>query len=170
MTCPSEKLSKNCKTCGKIFYKTPSTSKKNWLFRSLYCSRECAKHHNLGRVGPNLGKKFSEEHRENLSIAHIGQTAWNKGIHYEQVANEKNYLWKGDDATMTAKHQWVYRRVGKANHCDECGLNDPTRKYQWSNISRAYKRDITDYRQLCIPCHKKYDLAQIALHKKQTNI
>lgn len=51
-----------------------------------------------GRVGSNKGKKFSEEtkkkmsnaskgkkksenHKENLSISHIGQIAWNKGKH-----------------------------------------------------------------------------------------
>jgi hypothetical protein len=34
-----------------------------------------------GQPGPMLGKKFSDAHRHNLSVAHKGQKSWNKGRH-----------------------------------------------------------------------------------------
>ncbi len=35
---------------------------------------------NKGKIGYNLGKKFSEEHKKNLSDSHKGQKSWNKGL------------------------------------------------------------------------------------------
>ena len=33
-----------------------------------------------GKPSPNKGRVFTTEHRRNLSKAHLGQVAWNKGI------------------------------------------------------------------------------------------
>jgi hypothetical protein len=33
-----------------------------------------------------------------------------------------------------------------------------SRKYEWANISKIYKRDISDYVQLCKSCHMLFDL------------
>ena len=41
------------------------------------------------------GKKFSKQHRENLSKSHIGQIAWNKGKEFHQISMEKHHNWKG---------------------------------------------------------------------------
>lgn len=67
-----------------------------------------------------------------------------------------HYLWKGDEAKYTTKHTWIYRNHGKANKC-EFNKEHTGREYQWANISGEYKRDISDYRQLCRSCHAKYD-------------
>ena len=59
-------------------------------------------------------------------------------------------------------HNWVARYLGKANHCEKCGLNKlpPNKKiyFHWSNISKKYKRELTDWKQLCVKCHKAFDL------------
>ena len=87
------------------------------------------------------GKKLTKETKEKLRLAHKG---------------EINYLWKGENAGYYALHAWVSRWLGKANHCS----NDPTHKakdnrFHWANISGEYKRDLTDWKQLCPSCHKK---------------
>ena len=35
--------------------------------------------------GANLGKKFSEEHKQKLSLSHKGKTPWNKGLKLKET-------------------------------------------------------------------------------------
>jgi len=35
--------------------------------------------HNIGKIGANKGKEFSQEWKNNLSKSHMGHTPWNKG-------------------------------------------------------------------------------------------
>lgn len=72
--------------------------------------------------------------------------------------------WNKHKKGYQAIHAWIKRRKGKANHCEECGL-DKTPKgrinfFEWSNISETYKRDLTDWRQLCMSCHRKIDFKE----------
>lgn len=154
----NENPHKNCKACGNIFYKGGNVSKKNWE-KSSFCSLSCI---NKGRICPWRGKKLG------WKVWNKGtkglQTAWNKGLRYE--LNARHPLWKGNNASMIAQHQWIVRRLGKPQQCEMCGMNDPNRRYQWSNISREYKREVEDYQRLCIPCHKRYDLDLIKKEKK----
>lgn len=73
--------------------------------------------------------------------------------------DNNNYLWKGDDAQYRTKHHWVVRRLGKATMCESCGLTEipegKQRYFDWANISGEYKRDISDWQQLCRKCHGK---------------
>lgn len=39
----------------------------------------------IGNEPWNKGITFSEEYRKKLSIAHLGQKAWNKGLHYKSI-------------------------------------------------------------------------------------
>ena len=62
-----------------------------------------------------------------------------------------------------AIHWWLRVTYGKATYCS----NDPNHKakrYDWANISGEYKKDINDYKQLCRPCHFRFD----GLDKKQS--
>jgi len=54
-------------------------------------------------------------------------------------------------------HRWIYETAGKACCCMLCGVKN-AKQYQWSNKSREYKYDLEDWWQLCVPCHKKYDM------------
>ncbi len=76
--------------------------------------------------------------------------------------------WKGDAATYGAKHNWLYKQVGKAVRCENPDCIYPRRntkgvlisspsRYEWANISGEYKRDKRDYVQLCPSCHRRYD-------------
>lgn len=55
-----------------------------------------------------------------------------------------------------ATHMWVYRHYGKATKCEKCNQKKGYR-FEWANISGDYKRDISDWMQLCQSCHKKQD-------------
>lgn len=63
---------------------------------------------------------------------------------------------KVNSAEYQRIHRWVIKQLGKASYCE----NDATHQspcYDWSNTSQKYLLDITDWRQLCRSCHKKYD-------------
>lgn len=89
------------------------------------------------------GKKFSDSYKEKLSKAHIGiQT------------NERHPLWQGDKVSYRSLHKWVNNKLGKALFCQ----NDITHKfsrYHWANISKEYRRDLMDWKQLCPSCNAK---------------
>ncbi len=57
-------------------------------------------------------------------------------------------------------HKWVYKVKGRPSKCEHCGTST-ARKYEWSNISRQYLRDIKDWQRLCIPCHRQYDKLKV---------
>ena len=53
-------------------------------------------------------------------------------------------------------HRWIVKQLGKANSCSVDTTHTSSR-YDWSNISREYKRDIRDWQQLCKRCHILFD-------------
>ena len=68
---------------------------------------------------------------------------------------ENNPMWKGDEAGYNAIHAWVWRHKERTGVCDECG----ERRYtQFANLSGLLLRDVNDYRELCAPCHRRFDL------------
>lgn len=83
--------------------------------------------------------------------------------------DEKNPAWKGDSAKYFAKHQWIYRKKGKAFFCS-FNPEHKFRVYQWANISGAYLRDINDYSSLCWQCHKEYDWIRAGKPKTRNEI
>lgn len=55
-------------------------------------------------------------------------------------------------------HLWVERHLGKPDRCEQCGIDSlPHRNYQWANISKEYKRDLNDWKRLCVICHQRFD-------------
>jgi len=82
---------------------------------------------------------------------------WNKGLK-GFGAGEKNGMWKGNDVSYTGLHIWIANKRGKPHYCEHCKRSDlPHRSYHWANISRKYKRDVSDWIRLCVKCHSKYD-------------
>lgn len=69
-----------------------------------------------------------------------------------------NPQWKGDEASYKAIHLWLNRNHPRSGVCDECGGKHPT---DWAFDHRLGKhtRRIEDYRELCRPCHGRYDAA-----------
>lgn len=78
-------------------------------------------------------------------------------LHANIRRGSDNNKWKGDDVGNKALHHWVRRQLGTPKKCEIC-LTTDDRVYHWANKSHTYKRDVTDWLRLCVPCHKKYDL------------
>lgn len=113
--------------------------------------------------GFQKGHHHSLETRKKISESHKGKV-YSKELRLKMSiisTGEKNHAWKGDKVGYSALHNWIRKYLGKANHCEECGLAEipsgKKRYFQWANLSRRYRRDLKDWKQLCIKCHVQYD-------------
>ena len=68
----------------------------------------------------------------------------------------ENIMWKGDNVSYNALHDWVRRHKGTPRECTFC-MKKNAKKYEWANISKKYLRSLNDWKSLCVSCHKKYD-------------
>ena len=71
-------------------------------------------------------------------------------------SGSKNSTWKGESVCYKAAHNRVYAKRGRPQKCEECKTEDPSKKYEWANISGKY-HDPNDYLRLCRSCHCKRD-------------
>jgi len=78
--------------------------------------------------------------------------------YFETRQNEKNYNWKGDNALIKTKHDWVKQKLGTPDCCEHCGKSSSeVGILGWSNKDHKYQRKIEDWQRLCRKCHAKYD-------------
>lgn len=125
--------------------------------RGKFCSRKCKGLASKGvRIAPET--EFKPGHK-----------TWNKGITGEDShvfgqshpmpKAEKSASWKGDNITSYQHlHRWIRSTYGKPSKCDDCGISDSRKRYEWANISGEYRRDISDYKRLCRSCHTVFDI------------
>ena len=165
----------NCQECKADFKVSPCRIERK------FCSKKCY-------VLSSIGRKFSEEHKLNISRSHKkkGVGKWMKGrkmldetkqkIRDWSIANETykrltpmpnelNPNWKGDKVKYIALHAWVNRKLGKPQRCEACGLDEQGRVYDRASISREYKRDLNDWTSLCRPCHRVFDNNKLTLNE-----
>ena len=58
-----------------------------------------------------------------------------------------------------AIHHWIKSHFGKPDHCEVCGEHSSDRRYNWVNIkNHQYTHERSDYKMMCVPCHRKYDM------------
>ncbi len=83
------------------------------------------------------------------------------------VSCKTSASWKGEKASYKAKHKWLYKNFGKASLCEnkeqrllDFKCSETCKLYEWANKSGEYLRDRTDFFQLCISCHRKYDFSK----------
>ncbi len=98
------------------------------------------------------------------SVCNIKISPWTKSgkckscIKIDKCNGENNNYWKGDNASYSEKHKWIKRNYGKANKCENeiCPVDNP-RYFHWANLSGTYKREMSDWKQMCVSCHQKFD-------------
>ena len=101
----------------------------------------------IGRWRKKFGitsRKFSEKAINKMSEERRGKNI-----------NEENHNWKGNDVSYKCLHDWVRKRKSQPERCENCG--NKKEYLELANISGEYKRDIKDYRYLCVRCHKEFD-------------
>jgi len=67
-----------------------------------------------------------------------------------------NVRWKDDEAGYQAFHLRVERRYGQPMECSTCGTTDPSKSYDWANLTGDYPNP-DDYARMCRSCHRQYD-------------
>lgn len=108
-------------------------------------------------------KPFTALHRKHMSQSMRGK---NKPVGYgAHMTGPKHWFWK----EKPGKHsmiRWVEGKLGKPSVCEDCG-NSSTKKYsmRWVSISREYKRDLSDWKRLCLSCHYRYYARNITKSK-----
>ncbi len=94
--------------------------------------------------------KRTKENLKNLSLSHIGKNS-----------GKQNGMWKVVKVSYRNLHRWIERQLGKADHCEHCGLTEipkgKKRYFQWANKSKKYLRNLNDWIKLCVKCHKHFD-------------
>ena len=83
----------------------------------------------------------------------------NPELHRQRVSRSligNHRRWLGDNASYYAKHMWIEKHWGKADHCDLCHVNGASR-YEWASKNHSESRIREDYFQLCPSCHRLYD-------------
>ena len=83
-------------------------------------------------------------------------------------ADPANHMWAGAEAGYQAMHLRVKAARGKPLSCSRCSADRPDRRYEWANLTGRYE-DVTDYERMCLPCHRRYDVARRAETGRRTS-
>lgn len=97
----------------------------------------------------NRNRVTSEETRRRMSEARRGR-----------FLGEEHANWRGEAVGYSTLHAWVRRHKEKSGVCSECGAAVGTARFsgtEWANVSGRYLRDLDDYVELCISCHRRQD-------------
>ena len=70
---------------------------------------------------------------------------------------KNNNSWVGDNATYATFHKRVESLYGRPIHCEVCGTVDPSKRYEWANVTGDYADVEHGYRRMCCSCHRKFD-------------
>lgn len=141
---------KVCQQCKKDFKATKQQVQKGF---GIFCSSQCR-------------RASQKENRPSKNCLHCSAIFYRtpsaitvaKYCSYACVNKAKtgdgHPLWTGDNASYKSLHLWVSRRLGKACICSKCKSEV---RVEWANVSHDYRRDLSDWIQLCQKCHNKYD-------------
>lgn len=159
----SKKILFNCKKCGVEWLDYPSR-----VGRKRYCSQSCSAKSRkdvLFRKGNkiNLGKKYSEERKNNISIAN--KRAWSNPELRLRVSKDRqgnrNWQWK-KEVTYSAVHKWLVKHYGSSINCEATNCSGISLRFEWALIKgKKHARNRKNYIQLCKKCHNIYDKAKI---------
>lgn len=105
---------------------------------------------------PKKGYRQTEEHKAKLrAYRHTDEAKAAMAI---AKLGSNNPQWKGHQVGYQALHRWIRLERPYTHTCENCGKEDcPT---EYANISGDYFRDVNDWTELCVSCHRKMDWAR----------
>ena len=130
----------NCLSCKKEFKYYPCEG-------GIYCSKSCA--NKISATIRHKNKPFG------FGKGYHPLTEFKKSD--IRITGKNNSSWKGDNVGLTALHDWVKRKLGKATECVSCNDTLNAKRFEWANVSGEYKRNLEDWIMLCSICHRKHD-------------
>jgi hypothetical protein len=136
---------KNCKVCNKQFYKPYNCSRKNWNV-TKFCSRKCFHEQHkvwLGRKRSDLSKIMKDQYKEGKRKPII-------------MRDGNNPAWKGEEASYSAFHHWLYNRLERTYWC-YLGDHEITKKSEFANIAESHDHKLEYYIESCTSCHRLFD-------------
>ncbi len=110
------------------------------------------------------GRVYMEQRRREEGQAIRGSKEWlaKRGPeHYPKGETHGN--WKGAQASYSALHHWIARWGAKVGICSTCGSQPKARGLrklgtEWHNLSGEYRRELSDWVELCSTCHKREEV------------
>ena len=122
------------------------------------------------------GFKHTEEAKRKMRKSSKGQVAWNKGRtdlpspsqetiqkRRLKMLAEKNPSWAADKIGYGGVHNWIAKKYGVADCCENKQCSKKSITFEWANISGKYRRDRKDFMKLCRSCHRKFDNGSLSL-------
>ena len=151
-----------CKVCGKPY--------KAYISNSKYCSIGCKAKSQTYRIDFQKIVEMYERGMTQTEIANeLGTTqkviynSFRRNGYKCRKAAKRNQLgknnnsWVGDKATYATFHKRVESLYGRPIHCEVCGTVDPSKRYEWANVTGDYADVEHGYRRMCCSCHRKFD-------------
>ena len=139
---------RKCVNCGKIF------ESKAWNAKS--CSGYC----NLKQwrnANPEHNRQIKRDWRRRNGVVEKGSPEHRQMARQQfHYSGEKHPSWKGEEVSYRNLHKWVERKLGRPEKC-EFANDTCSGRFQWSNVSGQYYRELGDWQRLCGSHHKRLD-------------
>jgi len=105
--------------------------------------------------GATVRRRFQRGHNWRKDRAKLSRAIAARNT---REAGPRHPRWLGDQVDYKQLHKWVNRNRKRTGVCEECGATPPAKAdgragTDWANISGEYRRDLSDYRELCHPCN-----------------
>lgn len=115
-------------------------------YNKNHCCETCSKRTVNGYFRCGAHRVTSDEARENMRKSALKRVKEGRHNNYKASLHYR------------VLHSWVARNLGKPQKCEHCKKDGLTgHNIHWANKSRNYKRVLTDWIRLCVPCHGAYD-------------
>lgn len=89
----------------------------------------------------------------------IAETDFKRKKARENHIGSKNHMWKGENASIGSKHNWLHNNYKKGNMCEHC--KSTGKKLDWALIhGKKYNHNRKNFIELCRSCHLKYDYTE----------
>ena len=99
------------------------------------------------------GRKLSPEHKRRISKSIKGTIDGSNRFNNVSRIDRKNYYL----LDYVGRHKRIYLLYGKPTQCENEDCAETNHNYQWANVSGQYKLERKDWKELCVPCHVRYD-------------